>query len=181
MATLFDRTGVWDLSCSTFLRLRFTTLLCTRYSTVRSCSPTCTYMGDLLAVAWLLGRKWNVGRWGHNPLHRWQYRKVGGSANRWKALIHENKNMSLFMHMHKNKREMWSTAYVQSILSRNWTETCGTFAASSTVDICWYPKAQIANTGMGQRITSTGTSSGTGCPILDKSLVPTCLTLLTLF
>jgi hypothetical protein len=30
--------------------------------------------------------------------------------------------------------------------------------------ICWYPNAQIANTGTGQRITSTGTSSGTGSP-----------------
>ena len=47
--------------------------------------------------------------------------------------------------------------------------------------ICWYPNAQIANTGTGQRITSTGTSSDTGCPILDNSLVPTCLTLLTSF
>jgi hypothetical protein len=46
---------------------------------------------------------------------------------------------------------------------------------------CLSPNAQIDNTGMGQRITSTGTSSGTGCPILENSLVPTCLTLLTSF
>jgi hypothetical protein len=28
---------------------------------------------------------------------------------------------------------------------------------------CWYPNAQITNTGLGQRNTGTGTSSGTGC------------------
>ena len=42
--------------------------------------------------------------------------------------------------------------------------------------LCWYPNAQIANTRTGQGITSTGTSSGTGCPILDISLVLTRLT-----
>ena len=47
------RTGVRDLSRSTFLWLRFTTLLCTRYSIVRSCSPTCACTGELLVVvAW---------------------------------------------------------------------------------------------------------------------------------
>ena len=45
-------------------------------------------------------------------------------------------------------------------------------AHCSTIEyICWFPNAQIANTGTGKRITSTGTSSGTGCPILENSLV----------
>jgi len=43
--------------------------------------------------------------------------------------------------------------------------------------IIWYPNAQkITNTGTGQRSTGTGTSSGTGSPILDNSLVSSCLT-----
>jgi hypothetical protein len=48
-------------------------------------------------------------------------------------------------------------------------------------NICWYPNAQITNTGTGQRSTGTGTSSGTGSPILNSSLVSSCLTLLTSF
>ena len=42
--------------------------------------------------------------------------------------------------------------------------------------VCRYPNAQITNTGTGQRSTGTGTSSGTGSPILDNSLVSSCLT-----
>ena len=41
---------IQDLSHSTFLWLRFTTLLCKRYSTVRSCSPTRACMGEPIVV-----------------------------------------------------------------------------------------------------------------------------------
>jgi hypothetical protein len=41
---------------------------------------------------------------------------------------------------------------------------------------CRYQNAQIINTGTGQRSTGTGTSSGAGSPILDNSLVSSCLT-----
>jgi hypothetical protein len=42
--------------------------------------------------------------------------------------------------------------------------------------ICWYLNAQITNAGTGQRNTGIITSSGTGSPILDNSLVSSCLT-----
>jgi len=48
--------------------------------------------------------------------------------------------------------------------------------SSYSIYICWYQNAQITNTGKGQRNTCTGTSSGTGSPILDTSLVSSCLT-----
>ena len=46
--------------------------------------------------------------------------------------------------------------------------------------IGWYPNVQITNTSTEQRSTSTGTSSGTGSPILDNS-PSSCLTQLTSF